>query len=182
MAARTRRRSVRAARRTPPHAGSPRPWLRPGSPLRSHARSRSCAALLSGRRRCRAAELGGQLVAKLLPGSVEGCYPLVLQALGYLVVLDADRLELAENLPRVVVVRANRVRDHLAMVGEGAQRGLGHGVDHVGCDEVADITGVAVSRILDRRRRPQRPLRASSRRLQRGPPWRGEHSFIVLIS
>ena len=87
----------------------------------------------------------------------------LLQARRDVVVVDAGRGQLAEHLPGVLVVAAHRVGGHLAVVGDGAQGGLGHGVDHAGRDQVGHVPGVGVGRILDRGRGPQRPLRPGAR-------------------
>ncbi len=48
--------------------------------------------------------------------------------------VDADRLQLAEHLPRLGVVAAHRVRGDPVVVGDRAQGGLGHGADDAGRD------------------------------------------------
>ena len=67
------------------------------------------------------------------------------------------------------------------MIGDQAQGGLGHRVDHARSDQVDHIAGVWVRRVLDRRRCPQRPLRPGAGGAQRGPARRGEHLLVVLV-
>jgi hypothetical protein len=67
------------------------------------------------------------------------------------------------------------------MVGDGVQRRLGHGVDHAGRDQLNDVPGVVIGRILDPGGRPQRSLRPRVVGLERLPPVGGEHPLVALV-
>src|SRR5262249_42435889 len=115
------------------------------------------------------------------PDVVELGYGVVLEALHDVAEVDADVLQRVDHLPRLTVVVLDRLRGRAAVVREGTQRGLGHGVDHTRGDQLGYVAGVGIGGGLDRRRRPQRPLRAGPGVAQRGPPRRGEHALVVLV-
>ena len=64
------------------------------------------------------------------------------------------------------------------MVGERAQRGLGHRVDHVGRDQLLDVEHVGVGRILGAGAGPERPLGMRAGVAQ-GPPARVREALAV---
>ena len=70
-------------------------------------------------------------------------------------------------------VDAQRTAD-VAVVGEGAQRGLGHGVDDVGRDQLLDVEHVGVGGVLGAGAGPQRPLGWAPSVAQREPAIVGE--------
>ena len=131
------------------------------------------------------ARVGGAAAASWSPSSRQlasnMARPLSSRLRRHVVVVDADLGQRAEHLLRVGVVAAHRVRGDPAVVGDRAQGGLGHGVDHARRDQVGHVAGVGVGRVLDRRRGPQRPLRAGPRGRQRGPPRRGDHRLVALV-
>ncbi len=67
--------------------------------------------------------------------------------------------QLVEDRLRALLLAGDPVALDLAVVGEGLQRLLRHGVDRVGDDQVGDVEGVGVVGVLDPGRGPQRPLR-----------------------
>ena len=77
--------------------------------------------------------------------------------------VDAFRGGRAQDGLRRVEVGAEGHRD-LAVVGERAQRLLGHRVDHARSDQLLDVEHVGVAGVLGPGARPQRALRARAER------------------
>ena len=75
-----------------------------------------------------------------------------------------------EHLLRLVVVAVDRVRGDPAVVGDRAQRGLRHGVDHAGRDQVDRRSGCRGRRGPSPRSRPTAAAAAGPRPRQRLPP------------
>ena len=111
-----------------------------------------------------AASDGGEFVLHGLgqrgPGRLEGGQAVPFELVDDVVVVDADLGERGHHLGRVVVARAHGVAANVAVVGHRAQRGFGHRVHHAAGDQVDDVAGVGVGRILHPGGGPQGPLRS----------------------
>ena len=96
-------------------------------------------------------------------------------------VVDAERGEFAEHALRLVVGAVDAVIGDLPAVGDRVQGGLGHGADHVGCDQASHVPGVLICGVLDAGGGPQRALRPGPGPLQRFPPLRGRGVLVALV-
>ena len=106
---------------------------------------------------------------------------MVFEELHHVVVVDADRGEFAEGVPRLVVGAVDAVIRDPPVVGDRVEGGLGHGVDHVRCDQAGHVPGVLVSRVLDAGGGPQRALWPGARCCQRLPPIGGDRFLVALV-
>src|ERR1700689_4268928 len=97
-------------------------------------------------------------VEQLIPRCLELRDALVLENLHHVVVADAERFEVLEDLAGRVVSTVHRVAAQLAVVRGGLDGRLGHGVHRLGDHEFDDVHGVGEARVLSGGRGPQRPL------------------------
>src|SRR5712692_5405878 len=91
--------------------------------------------------------------------------PLDLQLPRDLIEVDAELGELLQ-LPLGCIEVLIDAAPRLAVLAESSQRGGRDGVDSVGTDELLDVVGVRVARVLGRSARPQRALQLSAGLLQ----------------
>ena len=66
-------------------------------------------------------------------------------------------------------VPRDRVAGVAAVVGDGVEGRLRHGVDHAGDDQLVDVSGVGIGGVLDPGGCPQGPLRMRAGAFERGP-------------
>ena len=109
-------------------------------------------------------EVGLRLVEQLAPGGLELLDALALEQRGHVGVGDAEALEGVEHAAGLVVGAGDRVAGDLAVVGDGVEGLLRHGVDGVRGDQLGDVEGVGVGRVLDAGGGPQRTLGVAPRR------------------
>ena len=113
------------------------------------------------RRLARGLDAGEQLVHRVL----ERLDAVVEQRRGDVVDVDAGVGQRGELRGRVDAGAAGL---DLAALGDGQQRRQRHRVDRVGPDQLVDVHGLRVGRVLDPGRRPQRPLHRGAGGAQRG--------------
>ena len=116
---------------------------------------------LGRHRRRQLAPLGLDARDQLVERVGELLHALALERRDDVVVVDAGRGELGEQLLGLRDALEHRVAAHLAVVAEGLERLGRHRVDGVGADQLLDVHHVAVGRVLGRGRGPERPLLAS---------------------
>ena len=125
-------------------------------------------------------ELALKAAEKLVVGLAEGPHALPLELGGDVVEIHTGIICGGEH-----VLGSRDVSIHgasrFAVVGERAQRLLGHRVHHVGAHELADIDHVGVVRILGAGAGPQRSLRAGSKAAQALPIRAGELGEVPLV-
>src|SRR6266536_5714010 len=110
-----------------------------------------------GRRPRSAGELAGALLeaGQTVPvGPLEATHPFTLQRVGEVAVVDARAREVLDHTLCAVEVAGDRVGLRIAVVVQRVDRWLRERVDGVRADELIDVQGVGVRRILCRRRRP----------------------------
>src|SRR4051794_20355434 len=143
---------------------------------RRSAGSRSGLLLdkISALRRGEALELRLGRLEQVVPGGLELLDALVLKELDHVVVGDPELLDGVEFGTGLLVRTGDRVAGDLAVVLGGPQGGLRHGVHGVGRDQLVDVQGVLVRRVLDAGRGPQRALLVGLRPVEGGPAVGGE--------
>src|SRR5437899_10080792 len=165
----------------PSHLSSSVPVQTVASRAQIRSMSSCCVATVTPPSRLdELAALRADAVQQLLEGIGELLHALALQRGGDVVVVDASGSEIGEQLVRCVDVLRERQLD-LAVILEGADRLLGHGVHRLRADQLLDIQDVAILGILRRRGRPQAALFCGALRLEGLPAWAGEHVEIVLV-
>src|SRR5689334_19676903 len=127
---------------------------------RRSAGSRSGLLLdkISALRRGEARQFRLGRLEQVVPGGRELLDALVLQQLDHVVVRDPELLDGVEFGAGLRVRAGDGVAGDLPVVVGGLQRGLRHGVHRVRRDQVVDVQGVLVRRVLDAGRGPQRTL------------------------
>ena len=105
--------------------------------------------------------LGFDAGHQVVPRLDEGRGALVLQLGGERIDVDAGLGEAGENRLAVAAVRRERLAD-LAVLGEGLERALRHGVDREGRGERLHIKGVGGFRVLGAGAGPEQALRAGA--------------------
>src|SRR3954453_18421791 len=90
--------------------------------------------------------------------------------------VDAPPGQLVEQLLGFAGGAADGVAGDVAVIGDRIDRLLRHGVPGVRRDQLGDVEGFGIVRVLDAGRRPEHPLYPGSVRLQRAEPLTGlEH-------
>src|SRR5215210_4431157 len=107
----------------------------------------------------------------------EGAHAVAVELGGEARKVDAGFLGAEESVLGFVCVDVQGTAD-VAVVGEGAQGGFGHGVDDVGGDEALDVEDVGVGGVLGAGAGPERSLRVGAGVVQRSPAVVGE-AFAV---
>ncbi len=118
---------------------------------------------------------------ELVPRLHELVDALLLEGGDDVVVVDAGVGQGLHHGPGVVVVGSDLVADDLAVVLDGQERLLRHGVDGVLDDQVVDVHRVLVVRVLHAGRRPQRALAVGPGRGQLVPAVAGEELLVGLV-
>src|SRR5712692_6314067 len=108
-------------------------------------------------------------------------HALELERLRDVVVVDADRGELLEQLVRLLDTVQNGVAANLAVILEGDDRLQRHRVHRLRSDQLLDVHHVAVLRILRRSRRPQAALRIRALAGEELPARPRKRLLVVLV-
>ena len=85
------------------------------------------------------------------------------------------------SVSSAAVVLGSKARVGVAVIGEGAQGGLGHGVDDVRGDQLLDVEHVGVGGVLGGGARPQRSLRPRAGVAQGEPARVGEAVAVAAV-
>ncbi len=96
-----------------------------------------------------------------------------LEHLDDIVVVDAGRRQINEQLLRLGPALENRVSANLAVIGKRLDGLRRHRVHRVGADQLLDVDHVAIGGVLRRRGRPERPLLRGTGGSQALPPRAG---------
>src|SRR6266566_3038278 len=121
-----------------------------------------------------------QRVEQALEGLGERLHALDLELARHLVEVDARLRELLQLSFREVDVLVQAAA-YLAVLTERGQRRGRDGVDSVGADQLLDVVGVGIARVLGRRARPQAALRARPGLVQLVPARTAEGPLEVLV-
>jgi hypothetical protein len=124
--------------------------------------------------------LRGDAVENLIDRGDELLNALALERGDDVVVVDADGVELVEQVLRLVEIRLEPKLDPTVVL-EGANRLLGHGGDRVRPNQLLDVERVAKARILHRRRRPEATLRGRAARGEIVPTLAVEQRLVLLV-
>src|SRR3954462_2998994 len=107
-------------------------------------------------------------------------HALAVESLDHVVVVDARLRDLVEDAVRLVDVPLQGRRD-LAVVLEGLDRLLRHGVHRLRADQLLDVDDVAVVGVLRRRGRPEAALFPRALRLESLPARAGVELLVALV-
>src|SRR5258706_1449092 len=125
--------------------------------------------------------LGAHPLEQLLEGVGELLHAFHLERLADVVVVDADRRELLEQLVRFLHTLRDRVASHLSVILEGFDRLLRHRVHGERADQLLHVHHVAVRRVLRRGRRPEAALWIRTLRGEELPALAGERSLEMFV-
>jgi hypothetical protein len=85
---------------------------------------------------------------ELVPAGFERAYPVVLKLLYDVVVADPNSLECIDDVVGLGIGVMDRVSRDVAVIGDCSQGRFGHSVDDARSDQLDDVAGVWVARVL----------------------------------